>query len=63
MNKAEVINQVSHLSGIGTDDCVKVIKSLEDVFSHELSHSDRKMKTFDKIYRILTVCKNIKENK
>jgi len=58
MNKAEVINQVSHLSGIESGDCVKVIKALEDVFSHELSRSDRKWKTFDKIYRILTFCKN-----
>jgi len=60
MNKAEVIRQVSKISGIEADDCTQVIEALEEVLSRELSYSDGKRKAFDKIYGMLTFIKNRK---
>lgn len=53
MNKKEVIEKVSQLSGIELADCNKVIAALEQVLSEELEASDGTRNAFGKIYKLL----------
>jgi len=63
MNKAEVIREVSALSGIEPETCVRVLDAMENVFSNELSHTKGKSGAFEKIYNLLGYLRNKKENK
>lgn len=58
MNNAKVIIQVSQKSGINKEDCTKVLNSLEDVISQELSEKRWKKTLFGTVYRMLTFIKN-----
>lgn len=62
MNKTEVINKVSALSGIDTDQCIKVIDALQSVLTEEIEHSPGKAKALDKVDKLLSYLKR-KSNK
>lgn len=58
MNNAKVIIQVSQKSGISKEDCKKLLDSLEDVISQELSEKGWKKTLFGTVYRMLSFVKN-----
>jgi hypothetical protein len=53
MNNAELIIQVSEVSGINTSDCEKVIKAFEQVLENKFAESQGAMNAIDKAYKIL----------
>ncbi len=61
MNKAEMINSVSVVSGVDSADCEKVLKALEKVFSDEISNSKGSKYAFDMIYKIMVLIASNKE--
>lgn len=58
MNNAKVIIQISQKSGISKEDCTKVLNSLEDIISQELSEKGWKKILFGTVYRMLSFIKN-----
>lgn len=62
MNEKEIISIVAERSGMEPDDCTRVLNTLEDVLSEEITRSKWKNIIFGLLYSILTRIKNKKEN-
>ena len=54
MNKAEVIAKVAAQSGVGEEDCRKVLQALETVLTDELGNSAGAMSALDKVQKVLS---------
>lgn len=54
MNKAEVIAQVSEMSGVDAESCEKVLKALQKVLQKELGTSSGGFAAMKKIKAMLT---------
>ena len=54
MNKTEMIAKVSVESGIGVEECEKVLDAFEEVLSEELATSKRVGNIFEKVYKIMS---------
>ena len=64
MDKTEISRRVSERSGIGFEECRKVIDAFEKVLEEELADSKGLGGAFDKIYNVLHFFKGKKvENK
>ncbi|MCD7972573.1 MAG: HU family DNA-binding protein [Candidatus Azobacteroides sp.] len=57
MNKTEVINKVSGLSGVNAPDCKKVLDAFEEVVKNEIETSERKRNLFNVVYNIMSYLK------
>ncbi|MFS0646247.1 HU family DNA-binding protein [Siminovitchia sp. 179-K 8D1 HS] len=60
MNKADVIEKVSEKSGIGMEDCQKVLDAFEDVFTDEFAQSENISHALDKMDRFWSFLKSKK---
>lgn len=58
MNKRDTIKKISELSQIAVSDCEKVLVSLEEVLSEELSKKKRIQQIFNMFYKIMSILKN-----
>ena len=63
MDKTEMIAKVSVESGIGVEECEKVLDAFEEVLSEELATSKRVGNIFEKVYKIMSFLKGKKDNK
>ncbi|MDU1891489.1 MAG: HU family DNA-binding protein [Dysgonomonas sp.] len=57
MNKTEVIEKVSQLSGVEASDCTKVLNALEQVLNNELEASGSIRNFVGKLYKLLSILK------
>ena len=63
MKKREVIATVAERSGVNPADCARVLDSVEDVFTEEITGSKWKNAVFEQIYGLLSLIKEKKNNK
>ncbi|MCB6971548.1 MULTISPECIES: hypothetical protein [Butyricimonas] len=61
MNRMELMEKVSQVSGFGISDCDNVLSALEKVLEAELKVSGRKRCIFDTVYGFMTFLKKIRE--
>lgn len=60
MNKAEVLEKTAEKSGVGMEECKKVLNAFEDVLTNELSQSNNISHALDKIYHFWSFLKSKK---
>lgn len=61
MNKTEIALKVSQRSGVGPEDCKKVLDALEAVLDEELSNSKGLGGALDKVYQLMSFFKERKD--
>ncbi len=60
MNRTELVEKISRMSGLEVAECGIVLDSLEKVFETELKGSKRKRYMFDTLYGLMTLLKKLR---
>lgn len=58
MNKIEITEKVSQMSGVDPLSCEKVLVAFEKVLSDQLKATKGARNVFDRLYQIMTILRN-----